>query len=215
MPAEFRKKLLRNIFFVVFGLLLVVLIFSGRLNWLVAMIAAIIPLLPKVFSWALRLWPGISMIYKKTQAMKSHDPSRVETNSLIVLTSQSNNTIQISVKSGLHAGKDFSQLELKEILLLLSDYRQQDNESAEWTIKYLTMKYPGWYKKQSESMDLKEAREILSVNENSSHAEIIKAHKKLMQKNHPDRGGSDYIARKINLARDVLISSNLKGNKRE
>ena len=54
-------------------------------------------------------------------------------------------------------------------------------------------------------MTRQKAFDILGLKEGCSQEDIIKAHRKLMQKLHPDQGGSDYLAAQINEARAYLL----------
>ena len=58
---------------------------------------------------------------------------------------------------------------------------------------------------KNESMTKKEALEILGLGENATKEDIIKSHQKLIKKNHPDVGGSDWVTKKLNKARDILL----------
>jgi curved DNA-binding protein CbpA len=54
-------------------------------------------------------------------------------------------------------------------------------------------------------MTRKEAYEVLGLRPGASEAEIRDAHRRLMRGAHPDAGGSDWLASRVNQARDILL----------
>lgn len=59
--------------------------------------------------------------------------------------------------------------------------------------------------KGSAAMSRKEALNVLGLEERASEADIRAAHRRLIQQTHPDKGGTSYLAAKINEAKDVLL----------
>lgn len=54
-------------------------------------------------------------------------------------------------------------------------------------------------------MTKNEAYEVLGLSDGATEEDVREAHKRLIKQAHPDQGGSDYLAAKVNLAKDVLL----------
>ena len=117
------------------------------------------------------------------------------------------------------AGRRLSDLEAEELQELLVVCRSVADQSATLLEAYLDHAYPDWRGKQgpdagerptsppasSGVMTPDEARAVLGVGRDASDAEVRAAHRRLMKTSHPDHGGTDYLATKINQAKDVLL----------
>ena len=58
------------------------------------------------------------------------------------------------------------------------------------------------------SMSSADALKILDLPAGASKSEVLQAHKRLIHKLHPDKGGSTYLASQLNNARDTLLKNN-------
>ncbi|VAW53503.1 DnaJ domain protein [hydrothermal vent metagenome] len=56
-----------------------------------------------------------------------------------------------------------------------------------------------------QNMSVDEALQVLGLEASYTEDDVVQAHRRMMQKVHPDRGGSDYLAAQINQAKEVLL----------
>ena len=124
-----------------------------------------------------------------------------------------------TVLKGRRAGMYLSALTRDEVLDLYLEAGSDDAETARVLEAYMDREFGDFdwrehlQRKRSSSssrstrsgMTREEALKVLGLKEGASEDEIRAAHRKLMMQNHPDRGGTDYIAAKINEAKDVLL----------
>lgn len=90
-------------------------------------------------------------------------------------------------------------LQYAKYIPLLSRFYQQGQQNYQQTQK----QPPPAAGRQKMSKD--EAIEVLGLKPGYNNEDIIQAHRRMMQKVHPDRGGSDYLAAQINQAKDILL----------
>ena len=62
-------------------------------------------------------------------------------------------------------------------------------------------------RRAASGMTRDEAYQVLGLQPGASEAEIRAAHHRLMRTAHPDSGGSDWVATRVNLARDILLGN--------
>lgn len=214
-PAAQRKKLsLKVVLYLLAGVILL-LIATGRVHWITAVFAGIIPFMSRLIPLAIRIAPFLSQLQKQRMAgrMGWGNTSTMQTRFLKLELDQDSGTIVGEIISGLFAGKTLAQLSHEEAQELLDYYQTHDRESQNLLFAYLqhhkqdeNFKRAGGAESASRNggMSHGEALEILGLEEGASQEEISAAHKKLMQRLHPDRGGSNYLAVKVNQAKALL-----------
>jgi hypothetical protein len=192
---------------VLLSVVMLVLVLSGRANWLLALIAV---LLPFVRGWLSRKGAASSQA-----GPVGGQTSRVQSRYLRMTLNHDSGEIGGEVLAGQFAGKSLDQLDLDDLLKLLRECRD-DDESVAMLQAYLDREHTDWQQhagaegqQQSTAvpgeMSRDEALQVLGLPADAGEADIIEAHRRLMQKLHPDRGGSAYLAATINLAKQTLL----------
>jgi hypothetical protein len=117
------------------------------------------------------------------------------------------------VLKGQYQGWHLADMERQQLEQLLAYCQQEDADSVQLLDSYLQQRFPGETEfgaqqasaSTSSGMSRKEALAVLGLDDAAEKDDIIAAHRTLMQKLHPDRGGNDYLAAKINQAKDLLV----------
>lgn len=214
-PANKRWQVITIVTIVV----LLGLVLTGRLHWLFAFIGAMIPILQRGLSLIAYL-PAMQRLYRTVSGNKpsAGQSSKVETDYLHMELDHDSGNLSGSVKAGTHAGRQLADLSLQELLQLYEEYSRIDEDSKLLLGNYLDRVHGTEWRENETSenssetstghggnISEQEAYAILGIEPGADKDSIIEAHRRLIQKLHPDRGGSSYLATKINQAKDLLL----------
>ena len=212
-PGLLRHPVVRSI--LIGAATLGLLYLSTRFHWSVWMFG-LVPLLP-------RLWAGL----QRAKAARGPTPgaaSEVEADWLRMTIDHDTGKLGGEVLSGAFRGRTLDSLAPGELLALLSECRREDPESARLLEAYLDRRLGADWRRQGGTgdgpgegaqgaeaeaadapMSAQQALRILGLEPDATREAILDAHRRLIQKLHPDRGGSSYLAAQINRAKDVLL----------
>lgn len=183
-------------------------------------------------AWSLltqgRLWPGGWPHYGRfpSGGGRSRRPRRdkssaVRTEWIALELDHMTGEMDGKVLKGDHAGNRLSAMP-REALTALYNESSADEETRRLLETYLDRRFGAAWRqteqKQQQSrsetrsrngsgMSRAEAYSVLGLEPGAGDDEVRAAHRKLMLQNHPDKGGTSYLAAKINEAKDVLLGS--------
>jgi DnaJ domain len=190
---------------------LLLLAVSGRLQALALLVAALLPLLVRTAA----AWQRA-----KAAAGPSHGKhSQVQTRWLRMSLDHGSGAMEGEVLEGRFRGRSLGELKLDQLLELLQECRLHDAQGAGLLEAYLDRLHGehwretsrgaggGWRRgsRKGPAMSREEAYQILGLQPGATAEQIRDAHRRLMQKFHPDRDGSTYLAAQINRAKDLLL----------
>lgn len=196
---------------------------TGRLHWLVALGAAVFPFLRRLLAimpfWQMlrRFAPMAGQPFSQAQGGNSApEHSEVQTGDLKMTLHHASGEMDGEVLVGPHQGRRLSEMDLDDLNALRASLR--DTQSAPLLDAYMDRRFgsrqdgaehqedhgtgaAGSDPKMTESRAL----EVLGLEPGASEQDIVDAHRRLMQRLHPDRGGSTFLAATLNEAKRVLL----------
>lgn len=162
-------------------------------------------------------WFGSSRL-RSSRRKSPGQRSRVRTAVLEMELDHDTGGLEGGVLAGSFEGRSLAGMTLDELLALRSEILR-DGESLQLLETYLDSRFAVWRDrvKPDENggqrgspaagpMSKEEAYKVLGLQVGASATEVRQAHRRLMQRLHPDMGGSSFLAARINEARDVLLS---------
>jgi len=171
--------------------------------------------LPLALRWN-ALWPDFGAAAGRPRGKTS----RIATKYLTMELNHDSGVIEGRVLAGRHRDRRLAELTVEQLLEVREDCEADDAESVTLIEAYLDRFHADWRSRQAgetssggparpatAAMTRDEAYEVLGLRPGASDADIRDAHHRLMIKLHPDHGGSDYLAAKINQARDLLLGA--------
>ena len=209
------------LFLIMAALLIVaVLIAMGRLpaQFILAPLGGLGAFLIRFLPTLMRLLPFWQMVMTRraaSQPKRGGQTSTIRTEFLEMVLDHDSGEMSGTVLTGQHKGQHLNDMTLEALLGLLLEC-QPDSDSQQVLEAYLDRHQESWREQASASsrvppsdaeapMSRQLALEILGLTDTASEADILHAHREMMRRLHPDRGGSDYLAKKINAAKDFLI----------
>ncbi|MGM0766736.1 MAG: molecular chaperone DnaJ [Pseudomonadota bacterium] len=220
-PSQRKPAIIKLALFAGAGVV-VLLALTGRLHFVFALLAFLFPLLRRVL-------PSLLMGHAAGSARgdakaKPGNQSHVSSDILEMTLDHDSGTMTGNILKGPMAGRELAELSESEFLELLRYCRKQDEDSARLLETYLDRRFgDSWRADDDTSADEREpgdgassgnaggpltkseALDILGLAPGASREEIIRAHRRMMQKLHPDHGGSNYLAARINEAKECLL----------
>jgi hypothetical protein len=192
--------------FVLLGAAVLALAVSGRLAMLLGIAAGLVPLLHRLR----RTMGGL-------RGPAVGNSSTVETPFVRMSLDHDTGSMAGTVLQGRFAGMRLDELSRADLLALVRECRTSDEEGARLVEAYLDRTDPDWRAdlhdghaggapgRATADVTVEEAYAILGLHPGADEEAIKAAHHRLMKQLHPDHGGTDYLAAKLNRARDVLL----------
>lgn len=182
---------------------------SGRLSMLLALGAGLLPLLRRLHALLGGIW-----------GPSAENSSEVETAYIRMSLDHDTGAMTGTVLQGKFTGMRLDELRRADLLGLLRECRAADADGARLVEAWLDRTDPDWRddlhgahedtgvppSRGAADVTVEEAYAILGLPPGADGAAIKAAHHRLMKQLHPDHGGTDYFAAKINRARDVLLN---------